>query len=323
MKGSYRYTDVPEWKDESLYDVQREKMLDFLTKLPDVLSVYQVGSVGIPGISDLDLVVIFRNGCKSLKQPLDILDDEGRYVFIHNLYACSESYFREAVRYSIFSPYYCLWGRHILDEETLSSPVAEEIGFQIALEFLVQMFVNAAHTREFRLIKVRSLLLHAKGVKFDLKILGDEQCNLGIVTNKLIAHRENWFSNTSQKKDTAALFEEFYSALKQYLELKLLICPMYLPGKSAYNISKRVKLVKSDKLAYSRKGIVFPSVLSSRSDYMKKVQNRLNSFEVYCPFRSDGYGNVLKEYFDFHEKYRKYNRIHLPHYYTLSSSLKA
>ncbi|RJQ26437.1 hypothetical protein C4565_06775 [Candidatus Parcubacteria bacterium] len=58
MLNSYKFVDYPRAKYVHQYDDARKRMIDFLYARPDVKSLYEFGSVGAPGLSDLDLAVV-------------------------------------------------------------------------------------------------------------------------------------------------------------------------------------------------------------------------------------------------------------------------
>lgn len=58
MPNSYKFTDYPLAKYVHQYDDARKRMIDFVHRRPDIKSLYEFGSVGVPGLSDLDLAVV-------------------------------------------------------------------------------------------------------------------------------------------------------------------------------------------------------------------------------------------------------------------------
>lgn len=60
MLNSYKFINYPLAKHVHQYDDARKRMIDFLYARPDVKSLYEFGSVGAPGLSDLDLAVVLN-----------------------------------------------------------------------------------------------------------------------------------------------------------------------------------------------------------------------------------------------------------------------
>ena len=58
MLNAYKFVDFPSAKYIHQYDEARKRMIGFLYARPDVKSLYEFGSVGAPGLSDLDLAVV-------------------------------------------------------------------------------------------------------------------------------------------------------------------------------------------------------------------------------------------------------------------------
>jgi len=81
----------------SAYDDAREAYLDRLFATGDVVAAYQMGGVGAPGLSDLDLIVVCRDPIRAdLNKIADIaaLGGHARYTFMHSQFLVNEEVFR-------------------------------------------------------------------------------------------------------------------------------------------------------------------------------------------------------------------------------------
>ena len=65
----------------AVYTSSIEQVVAELSNRPDVVSIYQVGSVKHPGISDVDLRVVFADDAVFDSDPRAKLGDDGRYLF--------------------------------------------------------------------------------------------------------------------------------------------------------------------------------------------------------------------------------------------------
>jgi len=68
----------------------------WLAQDPGVFSVYQVGDIGVPGLSDIDLVVVLdpnRVQGKECRFRIDFLPKDLQYLFMHDAVFLSESLF--------------------------------------------------------------------------------------------------------------------------------------------------------------------------------------------------------------------------------------
>ena len=72
------------------------------SQVEGVLAVYQIGGVSTPGISDIDLVVVFEDQYKYQKNPRLVNSNTGNYLFTHGLYGTSFSHFKESLNFTFF-----------------------------------------------------------------------------------------------------------------------------------------------------------------------------------------------------------------------------
>ena len=80
-----KYIDHPVKIETAQYDALKVKLVNQLLEDDAVLSVYQMGSVKHPGISDLDIICVFRNRSKCHKNfRLDISSDE-KNILTHGI----------------------------------------------------------------------------------------------------------------------------------------------------------------------------------------------------------------------------------------------
>ena len=59
-----RIVDIPQKFDEDAYHIAMDRQVQALSKVEGVKSIYQIGGLSTPGISDIDLVVVFEEGFK-------------------------------------------------------------------------------------------------------------------------------------------------------------------------------------------------------------------------------------------------------------------
>jgi hypothetical protein len=75
-------TDLPHRVIPTAYDNAIQKMAEWLMQFSEVLSVYQIGSVSQPGISDIDMVAVFKDDASFPAQPLEILNVHERQLWM-------------------------------------------------------------------------------------------------------------------------------------------------------------------------------------------------------------------------------------------------
>jgi hypothetical protein len=88
------------WKDDAVplthddYEVASEDFLRAVRSTPEVLGVWQIGSVSVPGISDLDFILVIREGARlSWQQMRKRLSPETLRLLLHSPTALPESLF--------------------------------------------------------------------------------------------------------------------------------------------------------------------------------------------------------------------------------------
>ncbi|MEW6330032.1 MAG: hypothetical protein AB1560_01090, partial [Pseudomonadota bacterium] len=157
-------TNYPTYVSPAQYDSALAGMVERLKGQPGIISIYQLGSVSTPGVSDLDMLVLFEEGAECHVDPLDALSKTDRYLFAHSPYGARLADFLDAQPYTIFHNYRHIWGRDALGTQArapreLPQTEYQRVETQVALEYLLKMYINVTVERAFGVIRVRSLLL--------------------------------------------------------------------------------------------------------------------------------------------------------------------
>ena len=95
-------TNFPRFVPVSSYDFAIQRMVQKLKRQDGVVCIFQIGSINSPGISDIDMLVVFEDGVECSLNPLEDLSKRERYLFSHNLFGVSKTNFSEAQRYTFF-----------------------------------------------------------------------------------------------------------------------------------------------------------------------------------------------------------------------------
>src|SRR6187431_2115681 len=169
---NYRIIDYPHQVDLSFYDKSLGKMTERLISNGAASAVYQAGGVSNPGISDLDMVVIFKNEVHVDENFLQDLSAKERYLFIHNLYGISERDFEEAQRFAFYYSYKLLAGKDLRIKIPISDAELLQMKVQVALEFLLKFYITLSIQKSYGVIRMRDILLHVKAIQYDLQFMG-------------------------------------------------------------------------------------------------------------------------------------------------------
>ena len=201
------FTDLPHAVPKEKYDAAIEMLVTRWSKLPQApISIYQIGEVGAPGISDLDFILVFPKG-----RPIDwsqfqpqTFPNWVQQLITHPPYCCTESAWLNLLGwYPVFNIRY-LWG-DILPEPK----IPEELVAGCALGMLVDYLIVKV-PRDFlwiaweRPLRVRTLLAMLHSFKHTLKLA--EQAGFIIdkssleTISKVDSLRALWFELDSSER---------------------------------------------------------------------------------------------------------------------------
>ncbi len=318
----YYLTDIPQFIDGTKYQKILKNVVRTLSGLKGVEAVYQIGGISTPGVSDLDLVVVFTNDFRCDFDLHQHLSSTEKYLFIHRLYGCPVSYFQESSLYSFFHNFSLVAGEEIIRKPAADMKSESLIRIQTAMEYMLKFYVNIILQKEYGILQVRSLLLHGKALLFDLSYLSLTDPVLDQLMQDLMEIRTNWFRLDQKKKRLSSWFNRFAEIYPAILNECMNKYGFFLMNNGRLSVSGNIVLQKSDTLTYRREGISFPSFpvrMFGKRYY--RLQNRFNKFTILTPFREDNMPGALKQYFAFRESHRIYNAKYLPKFMTLTSSL--
>lgn len=321
---SIRIIDFPHTIPESAYRQALKSMTERVVRTKMAKAVYQVGGISSPGISDLDMVVVFQDNAGVEENLLTGLTKQEQYLFIHNLYGISDHKFAEAEQFAFYHHYELLAGDDLRSHSRLPAPDVEELKIQIALEFMVKMYITLFLQDIYGVLRMRDLLLHVKALQYDLDFLGVTGDKVNLHIAQVLEWRNNWFKSPPSEKDILVWWKAFYVDFERLLREKLTSLPFYLPARPSYSIAKNILLMPSeDGISSSHKGFILPKLLSLTGKKYFRLQNRLNSFQFKVPIRSDHFPDVIEKKFRFEKDIVDYNKKYLPHCLPITSSLHA
>ena len=104
------FVDYPVYYSMEDYNLTISALIDKLKNLNDVISIYQIGNISELGISDIDILVIFKDNYKNDINPLRSCNKRERYLLCHNIFGISQSNFNQSQRFSFFHNYNHLHG---------------------------------------------------------------------------------------------------------------------------------------------------------------------------------------------------------------------
>jgi hypothetical protein len=312
---SLSFIDIPRFVPSEAYHQAIEKMVSRLKDTRGVISVYQVGGTSTPGISDIDLFVVFEEGIKITENPLRDLPATDQYLFTHNLFGVSESAVSKIEQYTFFGKYNLLLGKELNPlAVTIDSSKEKIIKRQLALEYLMKAFITSTLEHAYHTIKLRNLFLHAKALLIDLSFLGIEKGRLKDAVQEIIDVRNRWFENPVSQKNLNNLVYRYHTSLRDQLQELLSQVKFYLHPASNLQISKNILLKPSGRFMAVQQGILFPKSVVALHHKIPKLLNRMNKFVFYLPAEQQGLPPVITERHRFISSLVKYKESHLGHF---------
>lgn len=315
------FIDRPAERCEEDYAVAIRDMTDYLASVEGIRTIYQVGSVTAAGISDIDMLVIGKPGEVISGDPRNACEADP-YLFVHELFGVSENDWADLKRFTFLHNYHLLYGDP--PQETgghLTETQEKELKIQIAFEFLIKMYLVLYIQRCYRLIKLRSFLLEAKALIYDLEFLGTTQGALFDQIHEVIDVRNRWFTRTPDDATVERLVHRVFHALEDYLHEQLTAHTLYLPSEEKINVFGHCQLSPGSSMALQHRGfyLPLPSFLPERKRF--NIQHRFNRFSSTLPYRSAPPGSIVMERFKRLSDIKQRGRQCLPGYYTPASSL--
>ena len=317
--SKFQLIDLPVRKDITSYERAIIKATELLSALPELLSVYQIGGVSAPGISDIDLVVVFKNGSSSGFSLHEQLGPEEKYLFVHRVYGITEEQLLNPITLTFFHSARLLFGRDVISGVKKELEGKDILKKQIAYEFLLKMWMVMSTQRQYEILKVRAFLLEAHAIKYDLEFLGIKAGKLADAVQDVIKLRSQWFDLEGREEVISELLERMYIAITEALVQGAQNQEIFLPEKLSLKMSN-MTIHNGETYSVKRKGILLPSVFTGKKQF--NLLHRFNRFHFTVPYNLREMPMVIANRFAFVNELRNYNLVHLPDFLPLVSSLK-
>lgn len=293
--------------DASVYQSCIEKLSRYLAKDDAIHSVYQMGNVNHPGISDLDFIVVLKGDVQSASNPLSILSLEDKYLITHEIGGISLKDFPLISAYTFWDNLKCLSGHDLSNQLTKQDPKTKSVySNQLALEYLNKNYIEVSIQLTYGIIKQRTILQEIKGVRYDVNILGLEGTELDNSVKKFLHWLDHWFEDTPDERTFITALKSYHEALeKALIDLNNLGNLLWLPKVNRFKYGKNVLLHASDKLDFKKNGIYLPSSLIARHRKFYNAHLRINNFEFFLPITHQDQTGVLEKRYKDYKRYKK------------------
>ena len=211
-----RLAGMPRMIDASIYEEVQAAAVATLAMCPEVRSVFRMGTIGHPGISDLDLIVVAQHGSGSPEIPdVRSVHPHAAYVMMHSPFLISEDIFPHINVLASVSNLERLWGDiPVPPERPAPPPVRLHLVVKYALESILFL------TRQLTLgsLQVRPTLCSLNTISH-LVNLARPQMKPPAEAERLAAEikalRDRWFLDC----DVLRLWSRATEALLAYLAI--------------------------------------------------------------------------------------------------------
>lgn len=199
----YSFFNLPTEYGKEDYSEATSAIIKKYSKIKDLLSIYSWGDVSVFGISDIDLVFVFKSNAGPLpflSRSFNFLDARARYIARHPFVFIDEDSFKN-IRYVYpDANFRLLHGKNI----SISSLSAKDK--YCSTVALLNDIIIRHYPRDFAMqfagkrINVRDTLLRLSSLKYSVKMIEDIGKNKNPAWNKSLdsikKFRENWFKNS-------------------------------------------------------------------------------------------------------------------------------
>ncbi|MFC2141351.1 hypothetical protein ACFLR7_00270 [Acidobacteriota bacterium] len=317
-----RFTDYPEYISQENYQISLNKFLNKLIYSENMVSIYQIGSIRDPGISDIDIVIVFKDGAEYPYDPIKGMSELDKYMFCHRPYGISQTDFISVQKFTFFHNYKLLSGKQLLSEKNImSTDETQKLKAQIALEFLLKMYINLTLSRTYRMYRIRELLLHIKGILYDLEFLHSDSGDIYDIVTEIVNWRKRWFVSYPTETEMLKKLNILNSELNQFLDRTINIYGFYAPNSSNLRVASNIRLINADATKYIYKGYRLPSIFNVFGSKYFNIQNRFVYFQFHLPISTNEIPTILQQQFEFFRHLKKMCNSNYNHFMPMTTSL--
>jgi len=200
-----QFTNMPKPCSFEDYEKAIEEYVQGVSRFGKGVSVYQIGDIGVPGISDIDLVVFIDEQCYGDFSAYSYAKGQSKYLFMHDVYPLPEAMARDAgLITSIFNVKH-RHGKHLIS----STPQYSEMESLLFLNdiAIVSLLHEYEQWKDISVMNARLALARVNSLKYPIHLVsnlarnsGDYGIDAGDLSNlkefvlKFSEFRNNFFS---------------------------------------------------------------------------------------------------------------------------------
>lgn len=314
------YVDIPPRLEIADYDSLIRLISDKCSSISELTSIYQLGSIKHPGISDLDLLFVFKEGSSSTLKVRGDLSENENLILTHNIFVADESDLPETIKFGFFTNPRLIRGADLPALNSgPESKLNEELARQIALEYMLKMYISLTVQIAYGILKLRTFLLEAKAIAFDLELLEINGKRLNTLVNDVMEIRDGWFEK-GKTVNLTPLVLEFHKQLEQTLQEQLRITPLNVRSRNI-KVARNLTMIFGQDFNVEFTGMRLPRALAFLDRKFFSAQSRLNQFEFTVPMTIPVEGSLVDDRFTHYNSIAKSYSHRYPHFSPLTSVL--
>ncbi len=321
-KNKYCFINNPKLVDKTNYYVLIDRIVKLLKKRDGIISIYLLGSIKYPGISDLDFLIIFKERTHIHYNPMNDLSKKEKYLFTHNMTGITESQLMESIdKYFFWHDIKHLWGKKInFREKKLNKLELNAVKKQTALEFLIKNHIDLSIQLKYKVINLRSTLQQIKAIKFDLEFLDQKSSRLNQLLFELNEWMEDWFKHPSNHVHFGEWIEKFHCENRKLIEFYLKKIEFFVPEWANLKYTRNISIKNSEFMDFEFSGFSFPRKIIAINKKSFNLNNRFNSFVISFPFTTVAKYKILEERYKYFRELKEYAADYYPHFSPLITS---
>jgi len=225
MINNLQFIDFPRQIPLETYQQASNAFVAYFRDHSSVKAIYEMGSIGDPGISDLDLILVLGENGRLNSNDFQFLSSLDNYVFAHNPFVVPETIFPYIQNLFFASNMRKLSGNTYAFHITSSNREQKQLGWIICAEAAVGRLLDLMYQLTFgQNISLRNMLLKLNSIKHNISLaediygrndnkLFDEFCSS--ITNL----RKDWFylGTADQLEKTSQLLSTGMELLSQII----------------------------------------------------------------------------------------------------------
>jgi hypothetical protein len=175
-----------------------------------------------------------------------------------------------------------------------------------ATEFLVKNLLDVYVQIEYRVIKVRALLQHVKGVRLDLDLLGIEDGPLLDLVDSIVDAIDIWFDTPSADDYAVDAATHLLPLLHDAVNEVTQRTPLSSPGSSPVFVAPNMTIESGSTVTLRRRGIRLPALPGLEERRRFNAHHRVNRFQLRLPIRPAPAHSYESDRFDFFRRAKSF-----------------